>query len=186
MDSLNRPNFKENYFSDRILKYIIDIVVVVMLVILFITSMAYTATVKGSAMSPMINADNNIVINKLSYKILSPKRGDVVAFTLQGDEETVLARRVVALPGDSIVIKGGKLYINGEEQDLIENEDNIVTDGILKNELVLDKDEYFVIGDNWNSSTDSRYVEIGPISKKDIIGKVWFVISPISDFGFVN
>ena len=55
-----------------------------------------------------------------------------------------------------------------------------------ENELVLDKDEYFVVGDNWNSSTDSRYVEIGPISKKDIIGKVWFVISPISDFGFVN
>ncbi len=186
MDSLNRPNFRENFFTDRVLKYIIDIVVIVMLTILFITTMAYTTTAKGNAMSPEINANNDILINKLTYKLFNPKKGDVIAFKLNGEEDNIVARRVVGVPGDVIVITKGKLYINGEEQTFIDNDNSIVTDGILKNELTLDKGEYFVIGDNWNSSTDSRYTEIGPIMAKDIVGKVWFVISPISDFGFVS
>ena len=104
MDSLNRPNFRENFFTDRVLKYIIDIVVIVMLTILFITTMAYTTTAKGNAMSPEINANNDILINKLTYKLFNPKKGDVIAFKLNGEEDNIVARRVVGVPGDVIVI----------------------------------------------------------------------------------
>ena len=82
-------------------------------------------------------------------------------------------KRVVAVPGDTLYIKNGILYVNGETQEDYFN-DKIAEPGLAENEIILGDDEYFVIGDNCNNSEDSRSANIGNIQKKYIIGKAWF------------
>ncbi|MDE6203467.1 MAG: signal peptidase I, partial [Lachnospiraceae bacterium] len=83
-------------------------------------------------------------------------------------------KRVVGLPGERIQIIGGYLYINGEPLEEGETYDKIVDAGIAENEILLENDEYFVMGDNRNVSEDSRSGNIGPVSKSMITGRAWF------------
>ena len=95
-------------------------------------------------------------------------------------------KRVVAVPGDTLYIKNGMLYVNGEiEEDYFD--DKIAEPGLAENEITLGEDEYFVIGDNCNNSEDSRSANIGNIKKEHIIGKAWFkMAAQNSKLGFVD
>ena len=94
-------------------------------------------------------------------------------------------KRVIAVPGDTLQIKNGEVYVNGElfaeDVDVAQMEDA----GLAAEEVTLGEDEYFVLGDNRNNSEDSRYANIGNIKKEYIIGKVWFRVTPFKDFGFL-
>ena len=95
-------------------------------------------------------------------------------------------KRVIGLPGETVQIKEGHIYING---NLLENDINdtyIVTAGITANEIHLAEDEYFCLGDNRNNSEDSRFSSIGMVKKKHVIGKVWMVLQPFEDIRFVK
>lgn len=114
-------------------------------------------------------------MNRVVYKLSSPKRNDVVVFLPNGNENShYYVKRVIGLPGETIQIKDGKVYINGvllNEDDAL---DQMIDAGIAQNELTLAADEYFVLGDNRNSSEDSRSGNIGAVKKDNIIGKAWF------------
>ena len=95
-------------------------------------------------------------------------------------------KRVIGIPGDTVQIKEGEVYVNGE---LFEDEDEFapILDAELAAEPVkLEEDEYFVLGDNRNNSEDSRYANIGNVKKEYIIGKAWFIISPYDSMGFIK
>lgn len=129
----------------------------------------------GDSMSPTLSNGQEIYINRVVYNFTSPKRNDVIVFMPPSNENShYYVKRVIGLPGETIQIKGGRIFINGKLYD--ENRDiyDLIADpGIAEDELTLGKDEYFVLGDNRNNSEDSRSANIGPIKKSMIFGRAW-------------
>ena len=132
-----------------------------------------TTNVVGVSMEPALYNGQRIFINSFVYLISSPKAGDVVVFLPNGNENThYYVKRVVAGPGDSVAIRDGILYVNGEESPWVE--EKLAEAGIAAEEFTVENGEYFCIGDNPGNSEDSRSANIGPVREEDILGKVWF------------
>ena len=158
----------------EIASWIFWIFVSAFLAVVLVYCVGMKTSVIGSSMESCLYNGQEIFLNRIIYKISSPKVGDVVVFQPNGNEKAhYYVKRVVAVPGDTLYIKDGLLYVNGEIQDDYFN-DKIAEPGLAENEITLGEDEYFVIGDNCNNSEDSRSANIGNIEKKYIIGKAWF------------
>jgi signal peptidase I len=138
-------------------------------------------------MEPALYNGQEVLVNRFIYRLISPHDGDVVVFLPNGNQNShYYVKRIVAEPGDTLVIREGILYINNVPYTETEL-DKIADAGILENELTLEEDEYFVVGDNINNSEDSRSGNIGPVSRDSIIGKVWFhMASGESSMGFIK
>lgn len=145
-----------------------------------------TTNVVGVSMEPTLYNGQKIFINSFIYLISSPQRGDVVVFLPNGNENShYYVKRVVAVPGDVVVISGGVLYVNGEESPYVT--DRLTDPGIAANEFTVPNGEYFCIGDNPGNSEDSRSPNIGPVKEIDMLGKVWFRASCEEEgMGFVK
>ncbi len=143
-------------------------------------------SVIGVSMENTLYSGQQILVNRLSYLLLSPDVGDIVVFQPNGNRNShYYVKRVVAVPGDRVQIKDGKLYVNGSIVDY--GYDKIMDPGIAENELTLEADEFFVMGDNCNNSEDSRSGNIGPVSRGMIEGRAWFHFSSRDSFiGFVR
>lgn len=165
----------------------IEIFAVVLMAYAFVTYVGSKTTVVGQSMAETLEDGDNILVNKLSYLVLDPKPNDVIVFLPNGNEKShYYVKRVIAVPGDTVQIKNGTVYVNGEQfAERIESE-KIEEPELAKDEIVLAKDEYFVLGDNRNNSEDSRYSNIGNVKKEYIVGKAWFVASPFSKLGFLK
>ncbi len=142
----------------------------------------------GNSMEPLLYSGQEILIDRLIFSVSSPKRGDVVAFQPNGNENShYYIKRVVGLPGETLKINDGYLYIDGvryREDDIF---DKMADPGILENEVTLGKEEYFVLGDNRNFSEDSRSGNVGLVKSSYMIGKVWFKLSKdLQNLGFVS
>jgi len=130
--------------------------------------------VAGDSMSPTLKDGDDVLINKMSYIISSIKRNDVVVIQQGGTEHSYYSiARIIGLPGETVKIKDGYLYINGKK--LKEKYDFPVMEngGLALEDTILDADEYFVLCDNRNEGEDSRNANTGNILKKNIIGKAW-------------
>ena len=131
----------------------------------------------------LVNGDS-LLVNKFVYKISEPERFDVVAYRQGSSEHSYMSiKRIIGLPGDRIMIKNGEIYIDGELLTEEINTDKMITGGLAETEIVLDENEYFVLGDNRNNSEDSRFSNVGNIVRNDICGKVWI---RLNSFGFVD
>ncbi len=159
----------------------------ILLAIVTVYCIGMKTSVIGPSMEPSMYNGQNIFLNRLIYRVSSPKNGDVVVFLPNGNEKShYYVKRVVGVPGDTLCIKGGVLYVNNEPCEDYFN-DRIAEAGVLENELTLEDDEYFVIGDNCNNSEDSRSANIGNVKKEYIIGKAWFkMASGDSKIGLVE
>ncbi len=161
--------------------------VAVFLAFVLVFSVGMKISMVGVSMEPALYNGQEVLINRFIYKITSPKRGDVIAFLPNGNQNShYYLKRIVGLPGESIQIIDGYVYINGER--LPEDEyDKMADYGIVGNEIQLGSDEYFVLGDNRNMSEDSRSGNIGAVKKDTIAGKAWFHLSCDEEgTGFVN
>ena len=159
----------------------------VFLAFVLVFSVGMKISMVGVSMEPALYNGQEVLINRFIYKITSPKRGDVIAFLPNGNQNShYYLKRIVGLPGESIQIIDGYVYINGER--VPEDEyDKMADYGIAGNEIQLGSDEYFVLGDNRNMSEDSRSGNIGAVKKDTIAGKVWFHLSCDEEgTGFVN
>ena len=145
-----------------------------------------TTNVVGVSMEPTLSNGQQIFINRFLYNLSTPKRGDVVVFLPNGNENAhYYVKRVVGIPGDNVRIQNGILSINGIESEWVT--EKILDAGIAENEFTLSAGEYFCIGDNPNNSEDSRSANIGPVKEQDIIGKAWFHMSgDETGIGFVK
>ena len=146
--------------------------------------------VRGDSMDTTLSDGQNLIMDKLSYHFRNPERYDIVIFP--GPEEygehPYYIKRVIGLPGETVQIKKGKVYINGKKlkSDIYGITKYIDEPGIAEEPLELWKDEYFCLGDNRPVSYDSRYEEVGSVHRSEIIGKVWIRIWPLTKFGKVS
>ncbi|HIQ99981.1 MAG TPA: signal peptidase I [Candidatus Scybalocola faecavium] len=128
--------------------------------------------VDGDAMAPAIESGAAVRMNRLIYKISSPRRMDIIVFNMgQNDADRYYVRRVVGLPGETVQIIDGTLYIDEEPLEFEYNTEYIEDAGLAQEAVVLGLDEYFVIGDNYNQCEDSRSSSIGNVTRDQIVGK---------------
>lgn len=185
--SYDRDEFDVKDFMSEVGQWAISILIVMILAYSIVTFGVQSVTMIGQSMDPALSNQDIVLLNKRAYTFSSPKRYDIVAFKLKEDTEGYFnIKRIIGLPGEKIQIKNGRIFIEGNALTDLPFEDLIMTEGLAVDEIKLGEDEYFVIGDNCNNSEDSRYVNIGNISKKEIRGKVFFRILPRSKFGFID
>ncbi len=145
----------------------------VILAVVLVFCIGLRTGVIGVAMQPTLQSGQQILVNRLVYRLLAPKSGDVVVFYPNGNKDAhYYVKRVVAVPGDTLQIKDGFLYVNGYQYTGYDF-DKIEDPGLADEPLQMGPDEFFMLGDNVNNSEDSRADNIGPVSRKDIAGKVW-------------
>ena len=181
---------RERLRDDRtrgIVKWVFEIIVTLVFAVLVAISAFQTVTLHESAMEPTYSVGQKFFVNRALYKIKSPKRGDVIVFkTSASDDAALHIRRVIGLPGETVQIKEGQIYINGNVYEENGAYQEIADGGLADSAITLESGEYFVLGDNRNNSEDSRFSDIGNISKKYIVGKIWFTVSPKSKIGFIR
>ncbi len=161
-----------------------QIIGVIALAFILVEYAVERTTMPGDSMMPTLNNEDAIIVDKLSYLFGEPERYDIIVFNLTGKEHSFYSlKRVIGLPGEKIQIKSGYVYIDDVMLDEPMEIDPILIPGLAEEPMVLDEDEYFVLGDNRNMSEDSRFANIGNIVKSDIVGRAWI---RTNDFNFVG
>lgn len=149
----------------------------VFLAAVLVYSAGMRTNVIGVSMEPSLYNGQKVLVNRLVYKFSAPKKDDVIVFLPGGNQNIhYYVKRVVAVPGQRVQIIDGMLYVDGIPEES-EAYDKMGDAGIAESEILLGEDEYFVLGDNRNSSEDSRSGNIGPVSRDSIYGKAWFHMS---------
>ena len=126
---------------------------------------------QGFSMAPYINDGNIVLVNRLYRNVLPLYKNDVIVFNNNGQDSI---KRIYGLPGETVTISNGNFYIDDIKIDN-DNLKNSLSSNIDQN-VKLGEDEYYVLGDNLDSSKDSRFADVGNIKRSDIVGKVWFVV----------
>lgn len=171
----------------EVFSWMIEILLAIVLAFTFVYFIGLRTSVVGQSMSPTLVSGDEILVNRFVYKVTDPKRGDIIVFLPNGNEKShYYVKRVIGVPGDTVLIQNGAVYINGEVYKEEIEAAAIEEAGLASEEITLASDEYFVLGDNRNNSEDSRYANIGNIKKDYIIGKAWFRVAPFSSFGFFS
>ena len=173
---------------NKVMKEMISTLLYLLLVLcltwIVITFVGQRTEVDGASMEMTLMDGDNLIVDKISYRFHDPARFDIIVFPFQYKENTYYIKRIIGLPGETVQIdEKGNIYINGEilqenyGKEVIKPE-NV---GIAAEPITLGEDEYFVMGDNRNNSSDSRTEVVGNIHRKDIIGRAWLRIWPLSD-----
>ena len=171
MDYLEIKEFIKDF-----MKYVILVIFILFLIMYVVT----LTQVIGPSMEPNFNQGDILMLDKVTYRFSSVKRGDVISFSYSGTK--YLIKRVIGLPGESVEIKDNKVYINGmilEEYYLTNSECPDFSITSLGEEKV-PIDSYFVMGDNRSDSLDSRDINVGFVKKEDIEGKIRMRIWPLN------
>ncbi len=169
---------------------IVYLAVVCLTVFLLLHYVGQRTVVRGDSMENTLVNGENLIMDKISYRFSDPKRFDIVIFP--GPEEfgehPYYIKRIIGLPGETVQIKDGLVYIDGGvlTEDVYGITDYIEEAHDAARPITLGEDEYFCLGDNRPVSFDSRYPEVGPVTRSEIIGKVWIRIWPFSKFGSVD
>ena len=147
------------------------------------------SVVDGDSMYGTLYNGESVWVNKYKYRFSDPERFDIIVFPYEYQADTYFIKRIIGLPGETVYIdEEGKIYINGEvlEEDYGYEVIRPENRGLAAEEIVVGENEYFVLGDNRNNSMDSRYNNVGNISRDRIIGKAVFRLSPLSKFGKIK
>lgn len=189
----------------RVAREIVEAVVLALIVFLVIQTGVRNFKVEGASMQPTLHGGQFLLVNKLVYfkldnarisrlvpfwrvdhssqrfALRSPNRGEVIVFHYPRDATKDFVKRVIGLPGETVEIREGTTFING---DAIDEPYLTATDRSSSRLTRLGQEEYYVMGDNRRGSNDSR--NWGPVSEELLLGKVWFVYWPLSELGLVR
>jgi len=176
----------ERSAASSLLREIAEVVVLAVILYFGISFAIQAVHVEGLSMFATLDNDDYLIANKIDYRLHAPERGDIIILRPPTNNSTDFIKRIIALPGERLLIRGGFVYINGHrlsEPYLPEewvNQNNWPAD---PNGEVIPPNQYFVMGDNRNRSQDSRF--FGPIARDRIDGKAWVRIWPLSSFGSI-
>ena len=167
-------------FVLELLKIVIISLVIIIPIRIFLIQPFY---VKGASMEPTFYDNEYLIIDEITYRFSEPQRGDIVVVKYPQDTSQFFIKRIVGLPGETMEIKNGAIYINGNFSEPIKIEEEYLDEGVItsgEKQVTLDNNEYYILGDNRQSSLDSR--SFGPIKRDYIIGKAWLRVWPFNKF----
>lgn len=167
----------------RLSGWVVDIVVALAFAWFCLNFFGTQITINGQSMQPLLNSGDVVLMNRLSYDFGKPKRMDVVVFEREDKKTNV--KRVIGIPGDVVQIKEGRVYVNGEVID-DEKLGSVALAGLAENPVELGDKEYFLLGDNRDSSEDSRFANVGNVKEEQILGKVWLRLFPLIDISLIS
>jgi signal peptidase I len=162
-----------------LLREIIETVLLTVLIYVAVNFATGRFRIEGSSMEPSMHPNQYVLVDKLSYMLGDPKRGDVVVFNFPQATERDFIKRVIGLPGETVAVRGGVVYVNNVPLD----EPYISAPPTYENSWTLAPDEFFVLGDNRNSSSDSH--SWGPLDRQYLIGRAILVYWPPDLWGAV-
>ena len=140
----------------------------------------------GDSMNPILKNGDIVLVNRIVYDASSPKRGDIIVFKPNGNENLhSYIKRIVGLPGETVQIVDNVIYIDGEPVEEKWEVTGSTEAGLAGEEITLAGDEFFVLGDNRENSEDSRMPDIGNVKRSEIEGKAWFVVTFGGRFGWI-
>lgn len=177
---------KDKSVAREILGWILYLAGVMVFTYLLITFVGQRTTVSGDSMYPTLHDGDNLIIDKISYEFVDPERYDIIVFPYQYETGKYYIKRIIGLPGETVLIQDGEVYIDGELLGEIYGYEIMNSSGIAAEEIVLGEDEYFVLGDNRNNSSDSRDPSVGVICGEDIVGKAFVRIWPLDSIGVIS
>ncbi|MCI8940241.1 MAG: signal peptidase I [Dorea sp.] len=170
-----------------LLGWILYIAVIIGLALLIITFVGQRTSVSGHSMETTLQDGDQLIVDKISYRFKEPKRFDIIVFPYQYEENVFYIKRIIGLPGETVQVKEGYTYINGQKLESdVYGAEVMEGGGIAEEPIVLGKDEYFVLGDNRNHSSDSRDPSVGVLTRKDLLGRAWLRIYPFDHMGVIE
>lgn len=162
------------------------LLVIVLLTWVIVTFVGQRTKVDGHSMEPTLSDGDNLIVDKLSYRFRDPERYDIIVFPYQHAENTYYIKRIIGLPGETVQVIDGYMYINGKKLDEHYGAEVMEDPGIAAEPIKLGDDEYFVLGDNRNHSSDSRVVSVGVLTRDMLIGRAWVRIYPFNKIGVIK
>jgi signal peptidase I len=162
-----------------LLREIIETVLLTVIIYVAVNFATGRFRIEGSSMEPSMHPNQYVLVDKISYMLGAPRRGDVVVFNYPLATERDFIKRVIGLPGETVTVEGGVVMVDGQPLE----EPYIAAPPTYSNTWVLGADEYFVLGDNRNSSSDSH--SWGPLHRQYLIGRAIFVYWPPTLWGLV-
>jgi signal peptidase I len=174
-----------NTGASSLLREVAEVVVLAIMLYFAISFAVQAVHVEGLSMYATLDDQDYLIANKIDYRLHPPQRGDIIILRPPTDNSKDFIKRVIALPGEKLLIRDSHVYINGRLLDepylpeawtTLNNWPQTGADG-----QVMRSNEYFVMGDNRNRSQDSRI--FGPIGRDRIDGRAWFRIWPLNHFG---
>ena len=168
----------------RIFGWIVDIAVALAFAWFCLHSFGTQVQMVGQSMMPLLQSGDVVLENRLSYDFGKPDRMDIVVFLRDDNKANI--KRVIGIPGDVVQIKNGFIYLNGERLEAEDGLDEVALAGLAEHPVELGEGEYFLLGDNRDSSEDSRFANVGNVRQEQIVGKVWMRIFPLIEIGLVR
>lgn len=178
---------KEKSVLHETISFVIYIGIVFLLTYLVIHYVGQRTQVSGSSMESTLSDGDNLIVDKISYRFRDPERFDIIVFPYKYEKNTYYIKRIIGLPGETVQIDdNGTIYIDGQVLEESYGREVILNPGEAKEPIKLEQNEYFVLGDNRNASSDSRDPSVGEILKEDIVGRAWVRIYPFNKMGFIK
>ncbi len=182
----DKKAMKKKSVGRELLSLLGYLAVVLVITYVIVNFVGVRTEVIGTSMTPTLADGDQLIVEKVSYYFSEPKRYDIIVFPYPEEPDKHYIKRIIGLPGETVQIIDGYVYINGELLDEHYGNEVMNNAGIASDPIVLGEDEYFVLGDNRNNSEDSRYAAVGNIKRSDIDGRAWVRIWPFDSFGILK
>ena len=170
----------------ELLGMLVYVGIVLAITFLIITFVGQRTHVSGESMENTLDDGDQLIVDKLTYRFHDPERSDIIVFPFRYKDNTYYIKRIIGLPGETVQIADGEIYINGEVLEESYGREVMQDAGLAAEPITLGDDEYFVLGDNRNYSSDSRDPSVALIHRKEIIGRAWLRIWPLDSFGILK
>ena len=179
--SISTPETKErNAGAKSTFLEIVETIVMTILIFAAVRLLVQNFRIEGNSMEPNLHNGQYLIIEKMSYRFGEPQRGDIIVFHYPNNPKRDFIKRIIGVPGETVEIRQGQIYIGGQ---LLPEPYYPNTGTYNWGPGVVGEDEYFVLGDNRNNSSDSH--SWGMLPKDMIVGKAWFTYWPTSDWGLI-
>lgn len=166
-------------------EWIIYAIIVIVVSLFIVTFIGQRTVVDGHSMNDTLQDGDNLVVDKVSYRFSDIKRFDIVVFRNHNEKNLFYIKRIIGLPGETIQITGDDIYIDGELLEENYGKEAMQSAGRAYEPITLGEDEYFVLGDNRNDSSDSRDPSVGNVQRDWIVGRAFLRITPFSNAGLL-